>query len=622
MVADLAAGGLSSYPNHLTVIGSGSSQKVLFTARDGDLDEGHGVELWAVPVTQAGVPSSPVLIEIEPGSAGSFPKPFSKDWNNTTFPVIGNKVYFSAYDSAGGIELWESDGTMAGTVRTADGIPGPDGSAPTELVVWGSRLVYSAVDALHGREVWVSDPATGEAHMIADMATNPISMILPPSAGMNTNVGGRNIRYFVAEDPVHGRELWRTNGRPDGTQLVKDIFPGPESSMPRVEAGDAVEINGILYFICDDNNNNFGSALWRTDGTALGTWKLQPGALSQGASIIEIGAGGDTLYFIVTRNSMFLQETQLWKSNGTQDGTQFVKKLSDDSYPENCHDLYTLGETVIFRYSYNLWRSDGTATGTHSIQAFQSSSELLDASMVFGGRLYFNAPAPDGSDYRVLWYTDGTQDGTSQIQTAGAIPFRNPKLFTLDGNDFYFVAHKYDLGDNLLSASLWKIAGGQTSVSLVVDLIPLNPTDSSQPLFLTRLNNGKWMYFDELIYATHQDQWHVVDPTTGIRAPLCDEFNCYPDQVTFVAAWSGKVYFMANDLGGNFPYTMMVSDGTGIGTVTFNMPGTTTPFQNASNFLSTPNAFYFTVDDGVHGVEPWIIRAPTYNLYLPLTRRQ
>jgi len=35
--------------------------------------------------------------------------------------------------------------------------------------------------------------------------------------------------YFNANDGVHGRELWATDGTEAGTQLVKDISPGRDS---------------------------------------------------------------------------------------------------------------------------------------------------------------------------------------------------------------------------------------------------------------------------------------------------------------------------------------------------------------------------------------------------------
>ena len=36
--------------------------------------------------------------------------------------------------------------------------------------------------------------------------------------------------YFVANDDVHGNELWRTDGTNEGTTLVNDIYPGLPSA--------------------------------------------------------------------------------------------------------------------------------------------------------------------------------------------------------------------------------------------------------------------------------------------------------------------------------------------------------------------------------------------------------
>src|SRR6185436_17440160 len=38
-----------------------------------------------------------------------------------------------------------------------------------------------------------------------------------------------NVVIFAASDTEHGRELWRTDGTPQGTSLLMDIDPGPAS---------------------------------------------------------------------------------------------------------------------------------------------------------------------------------------------------------------------------------------------------------------------------------------------------------------------------------------------------------------------------------------------------------
>jgi ELWxxDGT repeat protein len=75
--------------------------------------------------------------------------------------------------------------------------------------------------------------------------------------------------FFVADDGQHGQELWKTDGTPGGTVLVKDIRPGPVGSLPSYLA----VIDGRLFFSANDGLH--GAELWTSDGTAEGTVLLQ-----------------------------------------------------------------------------------------------------------------------------------------------------------------------------------------------------------------------------------------------------------------------------------------------------------------------------------------------------------
>jgi len=66
-----------------------------------------------------------------------------------------------------------------------------------------------------------------------------------------------NVVYFTADNGVHGREVWRSNGTAAGTVLVKDILPGGGGSNPF----NLTNVNGVLYFTAD--NGVHGRELWR-----------------------------------------------------------------------------------------------------------------------------------------------------------------------------------------------------------------------------------------------------------------------------------------------------------------------------------------------------------------------
>lgn len=134
----------------------------------------------------------------------------------TTF---GDVALFVASDGPGGttgVELWSTDGTVAGTDVLVD-IDPPSSSLPQELTVVGDHVFFEADGpGSQGRELWRTDGTAGGTELVEDIADDGSSF--PSSL---TAVGDR--LFFVANDGTHGFELWVSDGTPAGTHLVEDI---------------------------------------------------------------------------------------------------------------------------------------------------------------------------------------------------------------------------------------------------------------------------------------------------------------------------------------------------------------------------------------------------------------
>src|SRR5947207_654984 len=99
------------------------------------------------------------------------------------------------------------------------------------------------------------------AHVVTDINTTPSHY--GSYARDFANFNGET--YFSAQDVVHGRELWRTNGTTVGTTLVKDIYPGSFGGYPEY----LTVVGGELFF-ASQSYPNYRLSLWKTDGTEAG----------------------------------------------------------------------------------------------------------------------------------------------------------------------------------------------------------------------------------------------------------------------------------------------------------------------------------------------------------------
>jgi|GEM_PF-6277732 len=89
----------------------------------------------------------------------------------------------------------------------------------------------------------------------------------------------QGLMYFAFDDGMHGSELWRTNGTPEGTSLVKDINPTIKTEMRFADEADYNQSSTIQLLQVQNDQLVFSAfdgvetANWVSNGTANGTRK-------------------------------------------------------------------------------------------------------------------------------------------------------------------------------------------------------------------------------------------------------------------------------------------------------------------------------------------------------------
>jgi ELWxxDGT repeat protein len=232
---------------------------------------------------------------------------------------------------------------------------------------------------------------------------------------------------FNAVDAAHGRELWRTDGTAEGTVLVEDIHPGEPWGVVAAYQGVAAA-GDVAYFAADDGVH--GAELWRSDGTSDGTQlvgDLNPGPA--GSDPAPLWVVGSTIYFVAHDAQAGVE---LWRSDGTAAGTARVVDINPgrgDASPQLLgmfHGLIILSADDGV-HGCELWATDGTAEGTRLVKDTNPSAACYERpppSYPFLHDIYLGPRAfTDAGDVfffttdRALWKSDGSEAGTEALHS-------------------------------------------------------------------------------------------------------------------------------------------------------------------------------------------------------------
>lgn len=441
------------------------SGRLYFTAHTSE----EGVELW---VSDGSFEGAQLLADLAPGTSSC---------TVIAFAEFGGLTYFTLSNQATSQhELWATDGTAANTQLVS--VIGGQFADVGELAVHAGKLFVSAKTTTSGAELWSFDgPAAAPVVWTAVNApgslfgprelTNlggKLLFTLPSAVGANSELyvlgtsplteqkldlhagtpskpsglvadGGRV--YFAAEEPVHGRELWSTDGTLAGTQLEADLTPGPAGSGP---SSIAAVPGGLLF---------------AASAGGVGTELFQlAGGIASLHTDIEAGFTNDSLdplgmQTLFARDLAFAARSPLGgnlEPHMLVGGATLVAlgDLFAGSLPSNPADFVGLvqgGQKRVFFTATigaglrDVIVSDGTLAGTHAIGVHSATPNAGPKHLTaLGETLFYVAKNAQGE--RELWRTDGTALGTQQVTQPGPLGERAPADLVVAGGWLYFSA--------------------------------------------------------------------------------------------------------------------------------------------------------------------------------------
>jgi ELWxxDGT repeat protein len=558
MIADIHPGPASSFPHEFQSV-SGS---LLFAADDGV----HGTELWIdIGTTQW------MVMDINPGAGGSFPQ---------ILATADEETYFTADDGVTGRELWwYIMGPQAFLVSDLN--PGPADSAITSGAFLNRRdasgyrtFLFNGTNGTTGKALW----ATSSQDEPVQLTFNR------PDGGGHpeylTNVG--DTVYFSAYEIGTGRDLWRSDGTPQGTRIAGGFEANSSyNSDPR----NLQAVNDGLFFVADQKLHQLVSNVYTVAGNEQvavsryfsGTLSSQPEAFYGAGSGVEFRTTGGA------RGT-----DQFWFTDGSRFGTEWMIDDLDSTY----HLIGSNGLAAFYELRLN-GSSILASTGPMDLSFLTAGRPLGFQQM--GSLAVFLAQAPDAA--LTLWVSDGTVSGSHSIRRLNSSSL--PLTFVASSAS---ATHCYFLTRNSLGVyELWKTDGtvpGTISVSLS-DIAPDFTYESG--LFAS----DDVVYFSAAQPHTGVELWQsdgTIVGTVLVSDTIPGPVGGTPEKG--IAFRGGMVFSgMATEDGGT---ALWFSDGTSVGTTRLLENFSSAAMHSSiDNLLAIGDLVYFTMATDHSGTELW-----------------
>jgi ELWxxDGT repeat protein len=373
-------------------------------------------QLWRTD----GTPSGTLQLAPAPDGTGPVPRMEFPDSNVRELVVASDAVYFVGCSPDGGCDIWRTNHGLTGVEMLADYPPGHGAPVPSQLTASGQKVWWTtyqpspfsvdlvALDLEGGAvtsvpfdfgltnlvpsgelafftiegersTIWVSD-GTGGGTMAVSSLEAPQG--LADVSGMAASPRGV---HFVADDVLHGFELWESDGSPEGTRPVSDF--GFAEALGGLDASQIALVGGGYVYPAIDGIG--GRGLWVSAAD-------RPPEL-----LVALGVYyRDLRFHRLADRVLWEMDGQLGSTDGTREGTfQLGSCWADCILTERDE-----AEVHLFARREGVWQTDGTPAGTRLVVDTSSvgpNSSTLSGAAISDGSIYF--AMADDAHGRELW---------------------------------------------------------------------------------------------------------------------------------------------------------------------------------------------------------------------------
>lgn len=388
--------------------------------------------------------------------------------------------------------------------------------------------------------------------------------------------------FFVADDGVHGDELWKTDGTMSGTMLVKDINPG----YPGSYITNLTSFSGELLFSA--NNGIYGLELWKSDGTAEGTVlvkniKPETDEFDYSSNPGDFRVFNNALYFTASDE---WNVADIWKTDGTENGT--VKYYETENI--DIRDLTVVNNSLFFVKQYGpnqLFVTDGTLNGTHEILV--DDYYTIDELIKVDNKLFFITNTSYRKEIR-LYALNPADNSFILLREYNSVMYGSNDILNMTevNNELYY-SIQTDFNNNIYTDVLWK-SNGTIAGTDTIRTFTFDPYWSGQ-------NMSDFIDYKNKLYFRGKFSGHYTlsesDGTyQGTKAVT--NVNLYSDEIQFTIS-DNLLYFTGSY--SNINNLVWRTDGTAQGTATYDAINAGI-FQVPAWFFNGNEKLYYTADYG------------------------